>query len=146
MRRSRQSAVGSRQEPSPLSCRLPTANCRLFLVVLLLALACNRQETASAPPPPTANPERGRQLAAQYGCNACHTIPGVEGPHGALAPSLQGLASRPTISMGTVQNTPGNLTKFIMNPASLNPQSSMPPVGLTPEDAKDIAAYLGTLG
>ena len=89
--------------------------------------------------------DRGRQLAGQYGCNVCHAIPGVEGPQGSLGPSLAGLASRPEISFGTVQNTPANLAKFIQEPASLNPQSSMPPVGLTAPDAQDITAYLLTL-
>lgn len=122
---------------------------RLPLILLLLA-ACNRAEhastpTANAPAPAIGNAARGPQLAAQYGCIACHTIPGVAGANGALGPALQGIGSRGTISMGAVQNTPANLVKFIQDPASLNPQSSMPPSGAPAADAKDIAAYLLTL-
>ena len=123
----------------------------LFLVVgLIVWAACNREEASkppapAAPPAPIGNAERGRALAAQYGCNVCHAIPGVDGPQGSLGPSLAGIASRPTISFGTVQNTPANLTQFIQEPASLNPQSSMPPIGLVDADARDIAAYLVTL-
>lgn len=62
-----------------------------------------------------------------------------------LGPSLQGLASRPTISFGSVQNTRTNLEQFIQNPASLNPQSSMPPLHLAGNDAQDITAFLMTL-
>ena len=123
----------------------------LSLVLLLLA-ACNRGEAAkhtAAPAAPAApgigDAARGRQLAAQYGCNVCHVIPGVDGPQGSLGPSLQGLASRPTISLGAVQNTPENLATFIQDPATLNPQSSMPPSGVSEQDARDLAAFLLTL-
>jgi cytochrome c1 len=44
-----------------------------------------------------------------------------------------------------VQNTPANLAQFIQNPASLNPQTSMPPISITDDDAQTIAAYLQTL-
>jgi cytochrome c2 len=123
---------------------------RLALILLLLvAAACNRGEAsksqAPVKPAPTGNAERGRALAGQYGCNVCHVMPGIDGPQGSLGPSLAGIASRPAISFGMVENTPANLTQFIQNPASLNPQSSMPPIGLAEADAKDIAAYLMTL-
>lgn len=119
-------------------------------LLLLLAVACNRDEAAKStatptPAPPIGNAERGKALAAQYGCNVCHAVPGVEGPQGSLGPSLAGVASRPAISYGKVQNTPENLVKYIQDPPSMNPQSSMPPIGLTDVDAKDIAAYLLTL-
>ena len=121
----------------------------VFLLLPLLAAACNRDEASKSltppEPAPIGNVERGRALAGQYGCNVCHAMPGVDGPQGSLGPSLAGIASRPTISFGTVQNTPANLVQFIQNPASLNPQSSMPPIGLADADAKDIAAYLLTL-
>jgi cytochrome c len=115
-----------------------------FLLVLLLG-ACSQEAPAPAAPKPIGDADRGRQLAGQYGCNVCHAIPGVDGPQGSLGPTLAGVASRPSISFGAVQNTPANLIQFIQNPASLNPQSSMPPIGLAETDAKDIAAYLLTL-
>jgi cytochrome c2 len=113
---------------------------RLTLVLFLL-VACKPSETSQPP----GDAKRGQQLVAQYGCNVCHTIPGIDGPHGTLAPSLEGLASRPSISFGKVPNTRQNLNQFIQNPASLNPQSSMPPLGLPAADAQDITAYLLTL-
>jgi cytochrome c2 len=121
---------------------------RAALPLFLLLMACNRDRVE--PPAPTVpvvsgNAERGRILASQYGCNVCHAIPGVDGPQGSLGPPLAGVATRPTISMAAVQNTPENLKLFIQNPAALNPQSAMPPIGLPDSDALDIAAYLGTL-
>lgn len=121
---------------------------KLAFALVLLALACNREkiETAQArEPQPLGNVERGKMLVGQYGCNVCHITPGVEGPQGSLGPSLAGVASRPTISNGTVQNTPANLIQFVQNPPSLNPSSGMPPSGLTPADAPDVVAYLLTL-
>jgi cytochrome c len=120
----------------------------VFLLLLVTVIACNRREAAkpaAAAPPPVGNAARGPQLAAQYGCNVCHVIPGVNGPQGSLGPSLQGVASRPAISMGTVQNTPANLVRFIQDPAALNPQSSMPPMAIPEEEAKELVAYLLTL-
>ena len=122
-------------------------NRALAALLLLFVLACNRAESPAAPPAPPAigNTERGRVLAAQYGCAVCHIIPGVDGPQGALGPSLQGVASRPLISFDAVKNTPENLVKYIENPPAMNPQSTMPALGLPPDDVKDIAAYLLTL-
>jgi cytochrome c len=122
----------------------------LSLLLVLCAVTCNRDERAKSmatptPAPPIGNADHGKALAAQYGCNVCHAVPGVEGPQGSLGPSLAGVGSRPAISFGKVQNTPENLVKYLQEPASMNPQSSMPAIGLTDADAKDIAAYLLTL-
>lgn len=122
----------------------------LLLVVVVLA-ACNRAEqpapstSTPAPPPAAGNAERGKALAGQYGCNVCHAIPGVEGPAGSLGPSLAGFATRPTFSYGTARTTSESLTKYIVEPASVNPQTSMPAVGVNVADAQDIAAYLLSL-
>ncbi len=117
---------------------------RVAILLLILTAACTR-EPVRQDPVANAGAQRGKQLLTQYGCTACHAIPGVEGAVGSLGPSLQGLASRPTISSGTVQNTSANLAQFIQNPASLNPQSSMPPLALAGNDAEDITAFLMTL-
>lgn len=120
------------------------------LLLVLSVVACNRDEAAkslSTPQPaaPAGDAERGKALTAQYGCNVCHVVPGIGGPQGALGPSLAGVGSRPTISLGTVRNTPENLARYIREPGALNPQSSMPPTSLTEAEANDVAAYLMTL-
>jgi len=108
------------------------------LLAILLVVACHPSEKR-------VDVDRGRQLIAQYGCNVCHDIPGIAGPHGSIGPTLQGIASRPMISNGVVQNTPANLAQFIQRPASLNPSTSMPGLDIPAADAKEIASYLGTL-
>jgi cytochrome c2 len=104
----------------------------------LMLAACHREN-------PEENVERGRRLVSQYGCNVCHAIPGIEGAQGSLGPSLAGVGSRATISNGAVQNTAGNLAKFIQSPASLNPSTSMPGLNMPVADAGEIAKYLRTL-
>src|SRR5687767_12581653 len=118
---------------------------RVPFLLLMLTLACNREQR-SAPKAQPATPQAdARQLITQYGCNVCHVIPGIEGVQGSLGPSLAGVASRPTLSEGAVPNSPANLARFIREPASLNPQTSMPPIGITDAEAETIAAYLLTL-
>lgn len=115
---------------------------RALLLTLILTLACNRAEEPQAP---LGDAARGQQLIGKYACNVCHIVPGTQGPQGRLGPSLAGVASRPAISNGVVRNTPENLRQFIQSPASLNPQSSMPPIPLPDADAQDITAFLLTL-
>lgn len=119
----------------------------IAVLVLAAASACNPRESSQPAAGGVAltGAARGAQLINTYGCNVCHTIPGVEGPQGTIGPSLAGVASRPKISNGTVATSEANLTQFIQNPSSLNPQSSMPPNTIPADDVKDIVAYLLTL-
>lgn len=123
---------------------------RRLLALLLLAAACNSPETPESQASrsasgPAGNAERGREVIARYGCNVCHTVPGIEGPQGSLAPTLAGVATRPTLSNGTVTNTPENLARFIVSPGSMNPATRMPGAGLSNAEAADVTAYLLTL-
>ena len=90
--------------------------------------------------------ERGLALVAsgQHGCAACHTVPGIRTPRGNVGPPLDGIAGRSLIA-GELPNKPGVLVAFLQNPPALIPTTGMPDVGLTPEEARDIAAYLYTL-
>jgi cytochrome c553 len=89
---------------------------------------------------------RGRELVAggAFGCTACHAVPGIRSPRGIVGPPLGGLARRSFIA-GQLPNTPDVLVPFLRNPPSLVPASGMPDVGLSIEDARDIAAYLYAL-
>lgn len=125
---------------------------RALPFLLVLAAACARSESnAPAPAPTPAAPPaigdaaHGKKLVAQYGCNVCHIVPGIEGAQGSLAPSLAGIAGRAKISNETVVNTPENLAKYVENPPALNPDSSMPILDIPTAETKDIAAYLMTL-
>ncbi|HEX3068492.1 MAG TPA: c-type cytochrome [Thermoanaerobaculia bacterium] len=92
----------------------------------------------------SADPAKGKQLITQYGCTACHSIPGIEGPRGEVGPSLDHVATRPVIAQ-TLPNNTQNLTQYLLNPQMVNTQNIMPNLGIKPDEARDIAAYLYTL-
>lgn len=89
-------------------------------------------------------PEHGRELIEGYGCGGCHTIPGVHNANGVVGPPLM-FFSRRTMIAGELPNTPQNLVHWIQNPRAVEPGTAMPDLGLSPEQANDIAAYLYTL-
>lgn len=89
-------------------------------------------------------PRRGRDLILQYGCGSCHTIPGVPGANATVAPPLTGIALRSYIG-GVLTNTPDHLREWIMDPPRVDSNTAMPNMGVTAQDARDIAAYLYTL-
>lgn len=90
------------------------------------------------------DPQRGRIALRDYGCAACHTIPGVPGADGLVGPPLAGIADRLYIA-GVLPNTPGNLMAWIREPQDIDPLTAMPSTGVTAGDARDIAGYLYTL-
>lgn len=90
------------------------------------------------------DPSRGRALLRPYGCAQCHTIPGVRGADGLVGPPLAGIANRVYVG-GVVTNTPQNLIRWIMDPQAIDEKTAMPAVGVTEDQARDIAAYLYTL-
>jgi cytochrome c oxidase subunit 2 len=98
------------------------------------------------PAPGGGDPAVGAMLIQQKGCPACHTIPGIPGANGTIGPNLGGVASRPTIAGGALQNNgPDDLKRWIMNPPALKPGTIMPNLGLTDQEATNIVAYLETL-
>jgi len=46
---------------------------------------------------------------------------------------------------GELPNVPDNLVRWIMNPPAIEPGTAMPDLGLSKQQARDIAAYLYTL-
>jgi cytochrome c2 len=114
--------------------------------LLVLALAgCRGSGTDRTYPVATGgDPEHGRAEIVRYGCAACHEIPGVRELHGRVAPALADFAHRGVIA-GVVPNTPDNLEHWLVDPPAISPRTAMPPLGLTQEEARDVAAYLYTL-
>jgi cytochrome c2 len=88
--------------------------------------------------------EHGRALIAQFRCGSCHTIPGVHGAVGQVAPPLEWFSRRSYIG-GELPNTPDNLQRWLLDPPAVEPGTAMPNLGLRPAQARDIAAYLWTL-
>ena len=90
------------------------------------------------------DPARGPAIMRKYGCQSCHTIPGVIGADGLVGPPLAGIASRSYIA-GVLPNAPEYMLRWIRDPKAVDPLTAMPNTGVTPSDARHIAAYLYTL-
>jgi len=88
--------------------------------------------------------ERGRIAIQQYGCTACHRIPGVVGPESHTGPPLAAMGQRRFIA-GVLPNTPTNMVRWLRSPQAIRPHTAMPDSGLTEADSGDIAAYLAQL-
>jgi mono/diheme cytochrome c family protein len=87
---------------------------------------------------------RGRALLSQYQCGACHSIPGVPSSRGEFAQPLAGWRHRSYIA-GRLPNRPDVLVRWITDPQALVPGTRMPSMGVSPQDAQAMAAYLFSL-
>jgi cytochrome c1 len=91
------------------------------------------------------DPDRGAKLIAQYGCGSCHEVPGVNGANGLVGPPLTHFGKRSYIA-GVLPNNETNLAHWVQSPQQVVPGNAMPDLGVTGIDARDIAAYLLSLG
>lgn len=80
-------------------------------------------------------------MLAQYQCGSCHMIPDVAAARGTVGPSLADFRQRSYIA-GHVPNTRDALARWIVEPKALAPGTSMPSMGVSLQDAQDMAAYL----
>lgn len=90
------------------------------------------------------DPHRGRERIRHYGCDSCHTIPGVPSADATVGPPLVQVARRAYLA-GRLTNTPENMMQWIQHPRTVDEKTAMPEMGVTPEDSRDITAYLYTM-
>jgi cytochrome c len=114
----------------------------LFAAILLSA--CNAAARRNAAALTGGDPNRGAAYISRYGCGSCHAVPGIPGAHGLVGPSLAGIANRVYVA-GSLPNQPANLEHWVQDPHSVNEKTVMPNLGVTSQDATDIAAYLYSL-
>ena len=96
-------------------------------IVLLVA-------ATTAPAQDAALVQRGAQLFTEQGCYGCHTV-GKFGTQG-IAPDLSRVGAKHDVAY---------LTKWLQDPASQKPTAHMPKIGVSADEAKALAAYLGSL-
>lgn len=87
---------------------------------------------------------RGQREIEKYGCGTCHMIPGVRDADGTVGPPLVAFGRRSYIA-GEAANTPDALIRWIQLPQSIEPLTQMPALGVSAQEARDMAAYLETL-
>ncbi|WP_284734486.1 c-type cytochrome [Sphingosinicella terrae] len=120
------------------------AAARAMPATLLLLAACK-------PPPEGRHPMAGADAAAgravveRVGCGSCHAFPDIAWPRGAVGPDLSRFASQ-TMIAGRVPNRPDLLAAFVRNAPAVVPGSAMPAMPIDEAEARDVAAYLYTLG
>ncbi|MBK5259722.1 MAG: cytochrome c [Thermoanaerobaculia bacterium] len=117
-----------------------------FALLLVFALACGKREApaVAAAAGSAGDAARGRELMTSYGCTGCHMVPGIDGPRATLGPALDNSATKTAI-LGKFPNTPENMIRWLQNPPGMDPNTTMPNVGVTEQDARDVTAFLFTL-
>lgn len=119
------------------------------LMTLAVAYDLARHRLAKHPIDPKwivhgGDPRRGRAAIHEYGCGACHVIPGVRGANGRVGPRLDGIREQIYVG-GVLPNGPDTMADWLRRPREINPLTAMPNLGVTEQDARDITAYLFTL-
>ncbi|HEX2188903.1 MAG TPA: c-type cytochrome [Longimicrobiaceae bacterium] len=114
------------------------------LALAACGLYADESSYASAAALTGGDPRAGRQKIRDYGCDACHAIPGIPGADRTVGPPLEGIAGRMYIA-GLLTNQPENMVRWIMDPPAVDPKTAMPDMDVAEDDARDIAAYLYTL-
>jgi cytochrome c2 len=122
--------------------RIRIAACALVLTLGALLSGCGDDDYRQ--PYQGGDAKTGKQLITQYQCGACHKIPNVAGAGGLAGPDLEKFGRLSYIA-GGIPNDPAHLEAWLLDPPALKPGTVMPKMGLTPQEASHMAAYLYTL-
>jgi cytochrome c551/c552 len=114
---------------------------RVALAVVIALLAACSPETEPLPQVKGGNAEHGRVVLERYECGVCHVIPGIPSAVGKVGPSLDRYALRPYVA-GKFANEPETLVRWIQDAPAMAPQTAMPAIAMSRQEARDAAAYL----
>ena len=84
----------------------------------------------------------GEKLFLAKGCVGCHSLNAVDAPKGMIGPNLANVGARSYIGAGSFKNTDENLARWIQNPQAMKQGVLMPNLGVKPEEARSLVAYL----
>jgi cytochrome c len=117
---------------------------KLGILIFLLALTACGAWSPDEIEVPGGNRQRGAQALRDYGCGYCHHIPGVEEGEGRVAMPLDNWGDRQLIA-GQFPNNVEFLIPWIQDPPGMLPSTTMPNLGVSEQEARDMIAYLYTL-
>jgi cytochrome c1 len=123
-----------------MSARGPLSLLAAAAAASLCACEPAKQETGRY----TGSIEAGRAALQAYDCGVCHRIPGVRGATGRVGPPLAQYGKRIYVA-GRFPNTEPMLVRWIMDPPALERATAMPSLGVSEQEARDMAAYLLSL-
>ena len=101
-------------------------------------------DSASAAPAAPKDPAyaAGEKLFLAKGCVGCHSLVAVDPPQGMIGPNLANVGARSYIGAGSFKNTDETLARWIQNPQAMKQGVLMPNLGVKPDEAKSLVAFL----
>jgi putative membrane protein len=115
--------------------------CVALLACVFTSSSCSSSEAREANLVTGGDTHRGSAAIFKYGCGSCHTIAGIANARGLVGPPLTGIGAR-TYVAGVLRNSPENIERWIQDPKGVDDKTAMPNLGVSKQDATDIAAYL----
>jgi cytochrome c len=98
---------------------------------------------------PRGDAERGKQLAVAKGCLLCHEFTGASrGTGDPTVPSVppavlaRGIARAPDLRLARDRVRQDTIVRWIMDPSSVRKDAVMPRLGLSADEAADVATYI----
>jgi cytochrome c oxidase subunit 2 len=101
-------------------------------------------QRGAAHQPATDSEGRGQAVFLNTTCVMCHTIQGTRAG-ATIGPNLTHVASRSSIAAGTLPNTRGHLSGWVVDPQGIKPGTRMPPNPLKADDLQALLDYLQSL-
>jgi cytochrome c2 len=106
----------------------------------VVAYIWDHSEKISYPAPPRGSSERGEALFNSIGCTGCH-LRDADASRDEFFPQVNRMHGPNLIRTGSKVN-PGWLFAWLKNPRDYNPETRMPSLRLTDQEAADLVAYL----
>lgn len=110
----------------------------------VLVAGCGLGPAVRSPQVPEGDVAAGEAALETHGCGTCHAIPGVSGADGRVGPPLDHFGERAFIA-GRLGNNQENLIRWIRAPQEVDPETAMPDLDVSEEDATNMSAYLLSL-
>jgi Cytochrome c len=85
----------------------------------------------------------GKVLLVERGCVSCHRLSGASLPEPSrVEPAPRTLGLAPDLRFARDRSEPGAIARWLTDPTSVKPDSAMPNLRLSPDDVRDLTAFL----